>query len=116
MRWVSHGSIGLIAFMGCTGPVVAQQTQSCPKPKRGATRTLLLASTALATGVFAGAMVNPQTAQAACVTPRTTTTTTTITPTTPPGFPPPPPPSTSSSTSTFETQKYLFFNGPSSTT
>ena len=32
--------------------------------KRGATRALLLASTALATGIFAGAMVNPQTAQA----------------------------------------------------
>src|SRR5262249_62244244 len=64
MRWVSLGSIGLIAFMGCTGPVAAQQTQSRPKPKRGATRALLLASTALATGIFAGAMVNPQSAQA----------------------------------------------------
>src|SRR5262249_55760340 len=64
MRWVSLGSIGLIAFRGCTGPVAAQQTQSRPKPKRGATRALLLASTALATGTFAGAMVNPQTAQA----------------------------------------------------
>src|SRR5215831_20098089 len=32
--------------------------------KRGATRALLLA--ALATGIFAGAMVNPQTAQARC--------------------------------------------------
>src|SRR5215472_4837927 len=66
MRWVSLGSIGLIAFMGCTGPVAAQQTQSRPKPRRGATRALLLASTALATGIFAGAMVNPQTAQARC--------------------------------------------------
>src|SRR5262249_3035945 len=64
MRWVSLGSIGLIAFMGCTGPVAAQQSQSRPKPKRGATRALLLASTALATGIFAGAMVNPQSAQA----------------------------------------------------
>src|SRR5262249_43073713 len=64
MRWVSLGSIGLIAFMGCTGPVAAQQTQSRPKPKRGATRALLLASTALTTGIFAGAMVNQQTAQA----------------------------------------------------
>src|SRR5215470_6947324 len=64
MRGVSLGSIGLIAFMGCTRPVAAQQTQSRPKPKRGATRALLLASTALATGIFAGAMVNPQTAQA----------------------------------------------------
>src|SRR5215472_14614810 len=27
MRWVSLGSFGLMAFMGCTGPVVAQQTQ-----------------------------------------------------------------------------------------
>src|SRR5262249_9048505 len=34
--------------------------------KRGATRALLLASTALATGIFAGAIVNPQTAQATC--------------------------------------------------
>src|SRR6516225_1099560 len=34
--------------------------------KRGATRALLLASTTLATGIFAGAMVNPQTAQASC--------------------------------------------------
>ena len=66
MRWVSLGSIGLIAFMGCTGPVAAQQTQSRPKQKRGATRALLLASTALATGIFAGAIVNPQTAQATC--------------------------------------------------
>src|SRR5215831_9080364 len=33
--------------------------------KWGATRAVLLA-TALATGIFAGAMVNPQTAQAAC--------------------------------------------------
>src|SRR6516165_12834896 len=32
--------------------------------KWGAKRALLLASTALATGIFAGAMVNPQTAQA----------------------------------------------------
>src|SRR5215467_10409448 len=64
MRGVFLGSIGLIAFMGCTGPVAAQQTQSRPKSKRGATRALLLASTALATGIFAGAMVNPQTAQA----------------------------------------------------
>src|SRR5262249_26323080 len=64
MRWVSLGSSGLIAFMGCTGPVAAQQTQFRPKPKRGATRALLLASTALATGIFACAMVNPQTAQA----------------------------------------------------
>src|SRR6516165_2954005 len=32
--------------------------------KGGATRALLLASTALTTGIFAGAMVNPQTAQA----------------------------------------------------
>src|SRR5262249_25846706 len=69
MRWVSLGSIGLIAFMGCTGPVAAQQTQSRPKQKRGATRALLLASTALATGIFAGAMVNPQTAQASCSVP-----------------------------------------------
>src|SRR5215467_11297505 len=64
MRGVFLGSIGLIAFMGCTGPVAAQQTQSGPKPKRGATRAVLLASTALATGIFAGAMVNPETAQA----------------------------------------------------
>src|SRR5262249_41704712 len=34
--------------------------------KWGATRALLLASTALATGIFAGAMVYPQTAQAKC--------------------------------------------------
>src|SRR5262249_23624927 len=66
MRWVSLGSIGLIAFMGCTGPVAAQQTQSRPKPRRAATSALLLASAALATGIFAGAMVNPQTAQALC--------------------------------------------------
>src|SRR6516225_4118817 len=31
MRWGAFGSIGLIAFMGCTGPVVAQQTQSGPR-------------------------------------------------------------------------------------
>jgi len=31
MRWGSLGSIGLIAFTGCTGPVVAQQTQ--PRPR-----------------------------------------------------------------------------------
>jgi outer membrane immunogenic protein len=30
MRWGTLGSIGLIAFMGCTGPVVAQQTR--PRP------------------------------------------------------------------------------------
>src|SRR5215831_13994848 len=34
--------------------------------KWGATRALLLASTALATGIFAGAMVYPETAQARC--------------------------------------------------
>src|SRR5262245_82021 len=27
MRWGTLGSIGLLTFMGCTGPVVAQQTQ-----------------------------------------------------------------------------------------
>jgi outer membrane immunogenic protein len=32
MRWGALGSIGLIAFMGCTGPVVAQQPQSRPRP------------------------------------------------------------------------------------
>jgi opacity protein-like surface antigen len=32
MRWGSLGSIGLIAFMGCTGPVVAQQAQPRPRP------------------------------------------------------------------------------------
>jgi opacity protein-like surface antigen len=31
MRWGILGSIGLLAFMGCTGPVVAQQTQ--PRPR-----------------------------------------------------------------------------------
>jgi opacity protein-like surface antigen len=31
MRWGALGSIGLLAFMGCTGPVVAQQTQSRPR-------------------------------------------------------------------------------------
>ena len=31
MRWGAFGSIGLIAFMGCTGPVVAQHTQSRPR-------------------------------------------------------------------------------------
>jgi len=31
MRWGTLGSFGLIAFMGCTGPVVAQQTQSRPR-------------------------------------------------------------------------------------
>jgi outer membrane immunogenic protein len=31
MRWGALGSIGLIAFMGCAGPVVAQQTQSRPR-------------------------------------------------------------------------------------
>jgi outer membrane immunogenic protein len=30
MRWGTLGSIGLIALIGCTGPVVAQQTQSRP--------------------------------------------------------------------------------------
>src|SRR5262249_53796056 len=87
MRWVSLGSIGLIAFMGCTGPVAAQQTQSRPKPKRGATRALVLASAALATGIFAGAgaMVNPQTAQAACNVPQFPSTLTPINVTCPAG-------------------------------
>jgi outer membrane immunogenic protein len=31
MRWGALGSIGLIAFMGCTGSVFAQQTQSRPR-------------------------------------------------------------------------------------
>jgi outer membrane immunogenic protein len=35
MRWGPLGSIGLIAFMGCAGPVVAQQTQ--PRPRLAST-------------------------------------------------------------------------------
>src|SRR5262249_26659459 len=102
MRWVSLGSIGLIAFMGCTGPVAAQQAQSRPKPKRGATRAVLLASTALATGIFAGAMVNPQTAQAACGFTRTITTTINEIPI------------GTITTIGSNTQMYLFSNGPMS--
>src|SRR6516165_6425467 len=65
--------------------------------KWGATRALLLASTVLATGIFAGAMVNPQTAQAACVNTLTIS-----------------PPLGGMSTFSREsnTQKYLFSNGP----
>jgi hypothetical protein len=35
MRWGAFGSIGLLAFMGCTGPVVAQQSQ--PRQRVAAT-------------------------------------------------------------------------------
>jgi hypothetical protein len=43
MKWGALGSIGLIAFMGCTGPVVAQQTQ--PRPSWPQAISLLLLRT-----------------------------------------------------------------------